>query len=84
MEEVYHCDTKQLDNFLISKDVDITDESLWNKLLSKKYCKHIIRKKDQTTKCCHMYRIEDSEYCKLHTKKICYLCNKPINFKDKY
>ena len=31
-----------------------------------------------------MYRIEDSEYCKLHTKKICYLCNKPINFKDKY
>lgn len=82
MENVYHCDSIELEKLLKTKNIEIND-NLLKVLIHKKYCFHIIKSKDGTTKSCGRYR-KHGIFCGKHAKKTCLLCNKNIKLSETY
>lgn len=82
MENVYHCDSIELEKILNKNNIEL-DDNLLEQIISKLYCFHIIKKQDGTRESCKRHR-KFGIFCGKHAKKYCFYCNKNVKLKDTY
>lgn len=73
-DNILYCSEKGLNNFFIKNNIDKEKQSVWDEIIYKYRCPHIIHTINGITKICNIKLKNGYQYCKKHLPKEKVLC----------